>query len=124
MRNQIQTMESKLKKVIAENLKRIMQQKGFSQSKLSEQSGIPQSTISDIIKEKFLLNAGKVQQLADALKVPKSAIDPSFKEHAELQKYHLELILEILDNLYFEGKKLDEEDKEKIKEVIRIVINK
>lgn len=122
MRNQISMMETKLKKVISNNLKRIMQQRGYSQSKLSEKSGIPQSTISDIIKEKFLVNAGKVQQLSDALNVPKSAIDPSF-ENKESKIYHLELILDTIDNLYFEGKRLIEEDKEKIKEVIRILID-
>ncbi|MBT2728361.1 helix-turn-helix transcriptional regulator [Bacillus sp. ISL-75] len=131
MRLQIDLLEKQLKKIIANNLKSIMKAKGITQSKLSELSGIPQSTISDIIKEKFLVNAGKVQQLADSLKVPKSEIDPSFESYIqnECERYvklylpvHIEVGLE-LDELYYEGKKLSNEEKEKIKEMLKVLFS-
>lgn len=131
MRLQIDLLEKQLKKIISDNLKSIMKTKGITQSRLSELSGIPQSTISDIIKEKFLVNAGKVQQLADALKVVKSDIDPSFSStiHNDCERYvkfylpiHLEMGLEI-EEVYYEGKKISNEDKEKIKGMLKVLLS-
>lgn len=138
MRNAIDCLETQLKKMIADNLKRIMKQKGFSQAKLSEQSGIPQSTLSDIIQEKFLLSAGKVQQICDALNVQKSDIDPSFKsnpkkfvneeDYADFmiklysQPLHLDMI-EYIQELYFEDKLLTQDEKVKIKNMVRLLLN-
>lgn len=130
MRTQIDLLEKQLKKTIANNLKKIMKSKGITQSRLSEISGIPQSTISDIIKEKFLVNAGKVQTLAEALKVPKSDIDPSFdplqKESDRYIKLYLPAHLEIglqIEELCFEGKILSKEDKEKILHMIKVLLS-
>lgn len=68
-----------LKKEISENIKRLMKERGWTQIKLSEQSGISKSTLSDYINHKTLINPGNVQKLSDAFKVHKSEIDPSFK---------------------------------------------
>lgn len=78
-RGQIAEMEARLKKEIAKNLKNLMKERGYSQLRLSELSGVPKSTISDYITEKTLANPGNIQKLAEVLKVPKSEIDPSFK---------------------------------------------
>lgn len=132
MRNQIDLLDKQLKKTIANNLKSIMKSKGVTQSKLSELSGIPQSTISDIIKEKFLVNAGKVQLMAEALKVPKSEIDPSFDSSIPLDdndryvKLYLPVHVEVglqLDELCFEGKLLTQEQKDKILQMIKLLLS-
>ncbi|MEN3134529.1 MULTISPECIES: helix-turn-helix domain-containing protein [Bacillus cereus group] len=67
-----------LKKEIAENIKRLMKQHSWTQLKLSEESGISKSTISDYLNSKTLINPGNVEKIATAFNVPKSKIDPSF----------------------------------------------
>lgn len=67
-----------LKKEISKNINRFMKEKGWTQVKLSEESGVSKSTISDYIRCHTLISAGNVQKIADAFKVKKSDIDPSF----------------------------------------------
>lgn len=69
-----------LKKVISENIQRLMNKRGWKQIHLSEASGISKSTLSDYINHKTLINPGNVQKIADAFGVQKSEIDPSFKK--------------------------------------------
>lgn len=68
-----------LKKKISENIKRLMKERGWTQIKTSEMSGISKSTLSDYINCKTLINPGNVEKLAEAFNVKKSDIDPSFK---------------------------------------------
>lgn len=68
-----------LKKEIAENVKRLMKERGWTQLKLSEVSSISKSTLSDYINCKTLINPGNVEKLSEAFKVHKYEIDPSFK---------------------------------------------
>ncbi|WP_432199274.1 transcriptional repressor LexA [Anoxybacillus gonensis] len=67
-----------LKKTISENIKRLMKERGWTQLKTSEMSGISKSTLSDYINCKTLINPGNVEKLAKAFNVKKSDIDPSF----------------------------------------------
>lgn len=67
-----------LKKVISDNIKRLMKERGWTQLKTSEMSGISKSTLSDYINCKTLINPGNVEKLAKAFNVKKSDIDPSF----------------------------------------------
>lgn len=68
-----------LKKEIANNIKNLMKERGWTQLKLSELSGISKSTLSDYINTKTLINPGNVEKLSAAFNVNKSDIDPSFK---------------------------------------------
>lgn len=68
-----------LKKEIANNIKRLMNEKGWNQIQTSKISGISKSTLSDYINCKTLINLGNVEKLSKAFGVPKSEIDPSFK---------------------------------------------
>jgi repressor LexA len=68
-----------LKKEISNNLKKILKERGLTQFKLSEMSGISKSTLSDYINCRTLINPGNVEKLSKALNVNKSDIDPSFK---------------------------------------------
>lgn len=68
-----------LKIEISRNIKRLMKERGWTQLKTSEISGISKSTLSDYINCKTLINAGNVEKLSEAFNVNKSDIDPSFK---------------------------------------------
>lgn len=70
-----------LKKEIARNIKHLMDQRNWTQIKLSEVSGVSKSTLSDYINCKTLINPGNVEKLSEAFKVPKHEIDPSFKRN-------------------------------------------
>lgn len=72
-----------LKKVISDNIKRLMKERGWTQLKTSEMSGISKSTLSDYINCKTLINPGNVEKLAKAFNVKKSDIDPSFNLESE-----------------------------------------
>ena len=68
-----------LKKDISNNIKKLLKVNGWTQLKLSELSGISKSTLSDYINCKTLINPGNVEKLSETFGVPKSEIDPSFK---------------------------------------------
>ncbi|MFD2705494.1 helix-turn-helix domain-containing protein [Salibacterium lacus] len=68
-----------LKKEIASNIRRLLKENGWTQLKLSEQTGISKSTLSDYINFRTLINPGNVERLSTAFDVKKSEIDPSFK---------------------------------------------
>ncbi len=77
-RGQHTKYEMQLRKSIAANLKALLKERGMTQKRLSELTGIPSSTISDYLRAKSLAVPGNIQKIADALGVHKSAIDPSF----------------------------------------------
>lgn len=55
--------------MFGENLKRVMKEKGYSLTKLSEMSGIGKSSISQYISGKNVCPAERVKILADTLEV-------------------------------------------------------
>lgn len=67
-----------LKKEISNNIKKLIKERGWTQMKLSEKSGISKSTLSDYINCKTLINPGNVEKLAETFNIPKFFIDPSF----------------------------------------------
>lgn len=75
-----------LKKQISENIKKLMNERGWTQVKLSERSGISKSTLSDYVNCKTLINPGNVEKLARTFGVLKSDIDPSFKPAVVVQE--------------------------------------
>ncbi|EAD4808842.1 XRE family transcriptional regulator, partial [Listeria monocytogenes] len=54
---------------IGKNIKRFRTRKNWSLQMLSEESGIPASTLSDLETDKYLPNVEKAKKLADALGV-------------------------------------------------------
>lgn len=68
-----------LKKQISNNIKKYMKEKKWTQLKLSQESGISKSTLSDYINCKTLIKPGNVEKIAEVFAVNKSDIDPSFK---------------------------------------------
>jgi transcriptional regulator with XRE-family HTH domain len=119
-----------LKREISDNIKRLMKEKNWTQLRLSEESGISKSTLSDYINCKTLISTGNVEKLSQAFGVKKSEIDPSFKREVnpELPELTAKDELDIKKNLQkmiddlsqdgyaaFDGQGMDEmeeEDKE------------
>ena len=67
---------------IGDNLKSLRTNKGWSQERLAEAAGVSQTTI-DKIEKGLTIRSRYLGDIADALEVPLSAIDPSFKRHDE-----------------------------------------
>lgn len=116
-----------LKKEISNNIKKYMNEKGWTQIKTSQMSGISRSTLSDYINCKTLINPGNVEKLANAFGVAKSDIDPSFmvkdeselyltkRDEKDIQRKLEEIINDLkYNNSYaaFDGVTLDDLDEE------------
>lgn len=67
-----------IRRKIADNIRRLLDQHKMTQKKLSEVTGIPTSTLSDYLNEKSLAVPGNVQKIANAFGVRKEDVDPSF----------------------------------------------
>ncbi|EAC2777474.1 XRE family transcriptional regulator [Listeria monocytogenes] len=67
LRNIVMTRGEFMK--IGKNIKRFRTRKNWSLQMLSEESGIPASTLSDLETDKYLPNVEKAKKLADALGV-------------------------------------------------------
>lgn len=76
--------EMKLRRAIAENLRRLLKEHNMTQRELSEKAGLPTSTISDYVNGKSLALPGNVEKLAAALGVSKDEIDPSFSDDIDV----------------------------------------
>lgn len=78
-RHELSAFEKHIRRIIAQNLKSASW--GMTQAELGAKSGIPTSTISGYFAQRSTPSPGNVQRLADALSMPKSAIDPRFDDH-------------------------------------------
>jgi len=65
----IMTFEGGMKMTFGQNLRGIRQAKKFSQTKLFEKTGFPQTTISDWENDKYFPNIIEAQKLARALHI-------------------------------------------------------
>ncbi|MFZ7646566.1 MULTISPECIES: helix-turn-helix domain-containing protein [Staphylococcus] len=63
-----------VRKILAENLKKLMDDKNVTQKQLSEEIGVSQSTISNWLQELKYPRIGHIQLLADYFNIPKSAL--------------------------------------------------
>lgn len=77
-RPQLNDYEKKLRKEISNNLKKLSN--GMTQNQISDNTGIPSSTISGYFAQRSTINAGNAQKLADFFNVSIDEIDPRFKE--------------------------------------------
>ncbi|MDF0037231.1 helix-turn-helix transcriptional regulator, partial [Staphylococcus pseudintermedius] len=69
------------RKVLSENLDKLMKEQNVTQVELSEAIGVSQSTVSNWLKELKYPRITKIQQLADYFNVPKSRITEDKSEH-------------------------------------------
>ena len=80
-------MISATQKLLAQNLKRIRQEKGFSQLYIAEHSGVIASTYSRIETCQVRPNLSTLEKLAEAMQVPMADF---FKEEKEVERSVLE----------------------------------
>jgi len=64
-RSKYTKVELGMTKDVSNNLKRILHLKGISQTHLSDETGLPTSTISDYVNGKTLISPGNLQKIAD-----------------------------------------------------------
>lgn len=67
-------------KIIANNIKRFIDQKGITQKELAKAIGISPSTVSDYMKLRAKPSHDVIRKMADYFKVGKSDIDTTYKE--------------------------------------------
>lgn len=60
--------------LVQDNLRRISKEKGITQTKISEKTGLSKSTVSDYFNAVSLISPGNLQLISDALEVDKEAI--------------------------------------------------
>lgn len=70
------SFDSTMRRVISLRLDRALAQKGWSKTKLAEQSGISPSTLSGYFTAKYNMSPENLDALAKALDIPKEQIDP------------------------------------------------
>lgn len=75
-RNKLSPLDIKVREDISANLKRLAH--GRTQQRISNETGIPVSTLSGYFAKRSTPNAGAVQKLADYFGVNKSDIDPRY----------------------------------------------
>ena len=55
--------------IVAQNVRRILTEKGFKQCAIAEKSGIPPRSLSDMLNERRVIRAETIPLLAKALEV-------------------------------------------------------
>lgn len=75
-RNKLSPLDIKVREDISNNLKRLAH--GRTQQRISNETGIPVSTLSGYFAKRSTPNAGAIQKLADYFGVNKSDIDPRY----------------------------------------------
>lgn len=69
---------------VSSSIQHLLASRGMTQAKLADMSGLPTSTIGDYYHGKTLISPGNLQKIADALGVPKSAIDPTLRDEGDM----------------------------------------
>lgn len=75
-RSKRSTFDEDMRKIVALNLGRALQQKGWTKSMLSEKTGISASTLSGYFTAKYNINEENLKKLSEILGVAPSDIDP------------------------------------------------
>ncbi|MGV9025444.1 helix-turn-helix domain-containing protein [Lactococcus lactis] len=84
-RGTLTPQEEELKKLISNNIRQKIKEKGVSQAEFARKAGIPPTTLSGYIKGVTRPNAGNLQKISDSLGILKSDIDPSYKKGYSLE---------------------------------------
>lgn len=79
-RGELTPQEIANRKIISDNINRMISEKGVTQVEIHNHTKIPRSTLTGYVKGTSTPNAGNIQKLADYFGVAKSTIDPRFKK--------------------------------------------
>lgn len=79
-----------VRKILSENLKKLMHDKNVTQQQLSDSLGVSQSTISNWLREEKYPRIQHIQQLADFFNVPKSSLTEERQKKQDNLAAHLD----------------------------------
>jgi len=83
-REKYSSYEKDIMRAVSKGIQQILTSRGMTQAKLADLCDLPTSTISDYYHGKTLISPGNLQKIADALGVPKSAIDTTLRGESDL----------------------------------------
>ncbi|MCI6761273.1 MAG: helix-turn-helix domain-containing protein [Lactobacillus johnsonii] len=123
-RSNLTPSELEAKKIISSNLNNLLLQSGLKKIDIQKETNIPRSTISDYFGGKTLPSEENVEKLAKFFKVDKSEIDPRFATEPKTPADNYDLDA-MLDNAHsYDGKPLDDHDRELIRQYLKALLNK
>lgn len=123
-KNELTPQEIEYKKIISNTLNDLLNRSGKKQIDITREVGIPASTLTGYFKGTRLPAPENVEKLAKFFKVDKSEIDPRFatKPKTKADNYDLDAML---DNAHsYDGKPLDDHDRELIRQYLKALLNK
>lgn len=123
-KNELTPQEIEYKKIISNTLNDLLNRSGKKQIDITREVGIPASTLTGYFKGTRLPAPENVEKLAKFFKVDKSEIDPRFatKPKTTADNYDLDAML---DNAHsYDGKPLDDHDRELIRQYLKALLNK
>lgn len=123
-KNELTPQEIEYKKIISNTLNDLLNRSGKKQIDITREVGIPASTLTGYFKGTRLPAPENVEKLAKFFKVDRSEIDPRFatKPKTTADSYDLDAML---DNAHsYDGKPLDDHDRELIRQYLKALLNK
>lgn len=125
-RGELTPLDKKYKAIISNNIVEIAQRKNMRQADIVHQSGLAKSTINGYFKGTSIPTRDNLLKLAHALNVSPGDIDPRYKSNTEpkttADSYDLDAML---DNAHsYDGKPLDDHDRELIRQYLKALLNK
>lgn len=123
-KNELTPQEIEYKKIISNTLNDLLNRSGKKQIDITREVGIPASTLTGYFKGTRLPAPENVEKLAKFFKVDKSEIDPRFatKPKTTADNYDLDAMLNNAHS--YDGKPLDDHDRELIRQYLKALLNK
>ncbi len=123
-KNELTPQEIEYKKIISNTLNDLLNRSGKKQIDITREVGIPASTLTGYFKGTRLPAPENVEKLAKFFKVDKSEIDPRFATEPKTTADNYDLDA-MLDNAHsYDGKPLDDHDRELIRQYLKALLNK
>ncbi|MDF7636961.1 helix-turn-helix transcriptional regulator [Leuconostocaceae bacterium ESL0958] len=109
------------KEILSNNIKHLLNKNAMTPAELADKLDIKRTTVYDWVNGVTYPRIDKLEMIADFFKVKKSALVEKQSVDESEQK-----ITDILDNetiLAFDGKPIDDEDKQKLLEYARFILH-
>lgn len=104
----MENYELERRKIVAENIKKLIKEKGITQKQLAKEIGMSQNIITEYVKLRSFPPGGVLQKIADYFGVNKSDIDTTWKK--DVNSEYTPYMIGTIDNM----KKLAEKRQENI----------
>lgn len=104
----MENFELERRKIVAENIKKLIKEKGITQKQLAKEIGMSQNIITEYVKLRSFPPGGVLQKIADYFGVKKSDIDTTWKK--DVNSEYTSYINQTIENM----KKLAEERQENV----------